>query len=248
MTTRCHSVSSFHSPDCWSFQRREVARVKFVTATPLGVNLVSASLPRWPSRITLLMLRDAILHCTLSYGGARESRARERAGGGNGARFILGEVGGDFGQSVFESAAGSRTTALRDSGQMPPGNGIGTQGLGDLEIECAGEFVFGVGEIFAEKEENAAIEVGFAGGQILRVGERGAGGEAVIGQGRIHAAGEVFGAGAQEQSAGGIGRGVHGGIESGNRGGGISAEELRAAPIGQGLGQIGTGRETRGER
>ena len=30
-TTLCQSVSSFHSPVCWSFQRRFVATVKFVT-------------------------------------------------------------------------------------------------------------------------------------------------------------------------------------------------------------------------
>src|SRR5580698_7490555 len=56
------SVSSFHSPLCWSFQRRFVATENLVTATPAGVNLVSASLPRCPTRITLLTLRDAIIH------------------------------------------------------------------------------------------------------------------------------------------------------------------------------------------
>src|SRR5215469_7870603 len=34
--------------------------------TPLGVNLVSASLPRWPSNITLLMLREAITRETVA--------------------------------------------------------------------------------------------------------------------------------------------------------------------------------------
>src|SRR5580704_4869305 len=56
------SVSSFHSPLCWSFQRRLVATENLVTATPAGVNLVSASRPRCPTRITLLTLRDAIIH------------------------------------------------------------------------------------------------------------------------------------------------------------------------------------------
>src|SRR6204780_3490569 len=56
------SVSSFHSPLCWSFQRRLVATENLVTATPAGVNLVSASRPKCPTRITLLTLRDAIIH------------------------------------------------------------------------------------------------------------------------------------------------------------------------------------------
>src|SRR5690349_4426741 len=61
MTTLCQSVSSFHSPVCWSFQRRLVAIVNVDRALPLGVNLVSASLPRLPTSMTLLTLRDAIL-------------------------------------------------------------------------------------------------------------------------------------------------------------------------------------------
>src|SRR5690349_12890858 len=65
--TLCQSVSSFHSPDCWSFQRRPVAIGNLVTAVPLGVNLVSASLPRFPTRITLLTLRDAIITCTVTH-------------------------------------------------------------------------------------------------------------------------------------------------------------------------------------
>src|SRR6266849_686512 len=67
MTTLCQSVSSFHSPDCWSFQRRPVAIVNLVTGMPPWVNLVSASLPRFPTRITLLTLRDAILSCTVTH-------------------------------------------------------------------------------------------------------------------------------------------------------------------------------------
>ena len=60
-TILCQSVSSFHSPVCWSFQRRFVASVKLEPETPQGVNLVSASLPRCPISMTLLTLRDAIL-------------------------------------------------------------------------------------------------------------------------------------------------------------------------------------------
>src|SRR5581483_3958730 len=245
---RCHSVSSFHSPDCWSFQRREVASVKLVTATPLGVNLVSASLPRWPSRITLLMLRDAILHCTLSYGRARFGRATERAGGGDGARFVFGEVRRDLAEGVFECAARRRATTLLDGGHVPPGDGVGTQNLGNIEIERAGEFVFGLCEFFAAIEKDAAIEVGFAGGEILRVGEGSAAGKAVIGHRRFGSAGQFFGTSTQEQSAGGIGRDLHGGIERGDSVRGVTAQKPGSAPIGEGLRQIGTRCETRGER
>ena len=44
-----------------SLLRRPVARENLETEIPLGVNLVSASLPRLPSRMTLLTLLDAIL-------------------------------------------------------------------------------------------------------------------------------------------------------------------------------------------
>src|ERR1700741_1885197 len=72
MTQLCQSVSSFHSPLCWSFQRRLVASVKEDRETPLGVNLVSASLPRCPIRMTLLTLRDAILSCTVTHPAASD--------------------------------------------------------------------------------------------------------------------------------------------------------------------------------
>src|SRR5689334_19612542 len=78
---RCQSVSSFHSPDCWSFQRRDVASVKFVTDAPDGVNLVSASFPRCPIKMTLLTLRDAILPCNVAYRGCEPSGHSRNAGG-----------------------------------------------------------------------------------------------------------------------------------------------------------------------
>src|ERR1022692_4750012 len=62
----CQSVMSFHSPLCWSLVRRFVANENFESDMPLGVNLVSASLPRCPISITLLML-FAILSCTVSH-------------------------------------------------------------------------------------------------------------------------------------------------------------------------------------
>src|SRR5690242_13516143 len=73
-TTRCQSVSSRHSPDCWSFTLRLVARVKLVTDEPEGVNLVSASRPRCPSRITLLALLPAMVNRTLPHCALRRSR------------------------------------------------------------------------------------------------------------------------------------------------------------------------------
>src|SRR5260370_32435023 len=57
----CQSVWSVHSPVCWSFCRQVVAIENVVTDVPFGVNLDSASLPRFPIRITLLTLLDAIL-------------------------------------------------------------------------------------------------------------------------------------------------------------------------------------------
>src|SRR5580704_4719683 len=60
MTTLCQSVMSFHSPLCWSLVRRAVASENLETEMPLGVNLVSASLPRFPSRRTLLTLRAIV--------------------------------------------------------------------------------------------------------------------------------------------------------------------------------------------
>ena len=64
-TILCQSVMSFHSPVCESFVRRPVARENFETEIPLGVNFVSASLPRFPTRMTLLTLR-AIIPCTVT--------------------------------------------------------------------------------------------------------------------------------------------------------------------------------------
>src|SRR5215472_8802402 len=51
----CHSVRSCHSP-ALSLYRSLVARLNLATGTPLGVNLTSGSLPRFPTRITLFTL------------------------------------------------------------------------------------------------------------------------------------------------------------------------------------------------
>src|SRR2546426_11744829 len=62
----CQSVWSFHSPVCWSFCRQLVAIDNVATDVPFGVNLDSASLPRFPIRITLFTLRDAIFPCNVA--------------------------------------------------------------------------------------------------------------------------------------------------------------------------------------
>src|SRR5262245_4339663 len=99
----CQSVSSFHSPDCWSFQRRFVAIEKVDLEIPLGVNLVSASFPRCPSRITLLTLRDAMVprnvpQCgeLLAWKRSRRGRRPNGARSGPGAGILHGKIGGYF--------------------------------------------------------------------------------------------------------------------------------------------------------
>src|SRR3954451_23061901 len=54
-TTRCHSVFSCFWPPL-SFHTSVVARLSVATAAPPGVNRISASRPRLPTRITLLTL------------------------------------------------------------------------------------------------------------------------------------------------------------------------------------------------
>src|SRR5215472_13466405 len=101
--------------------------VKVDRATPLGVNRVSASLPRWPSKITLLTLRDAILkelyHTRRSRSLARGNRT---AGGDKGAGFILGEVGRRRGQRLFEGGAAGSAGSRGDRGEASPCACIGT--------------------------------------------------------------------------------------------------------------------------
>src|SRR6185437_6729657 len=55
--TECHSVRSWFSPDCLSFQFSVVARRRFATVMPEGMARVSGSAPRCPTRITLLTPR-----------------------------------------------------------------------------------------------------------------------------------------------------------------------------------------------
>src|SRR3984957_9346426 len=56
MTTRCHSVRSFRSPVCRSFQVSLVATDRLAILVPDCRVRISGSLPRLPTRITLLTL------------------------------------------------------------------------------------------------------------------------------------------------------------------------------------------------
>src|SRR3712207_4029385 len=56
MTTLCHSVFSLRSPVALSFQLSEVAMRRLTTGSPELSRRVSGSLPRLPTRMTLLTL------------------------------------------------------------------------------------------------------------------------------------------------------------------------------------------------
>src|SRR3954451_22226522 len=56
ITTRCHSVFSLRSPLFLSHQVSEVAMLKFAIGRPSWVRRISGSLPRFPTRMTLLTL------------------------------------------------------------------------------------------------------------------------------------------------------------------------------------------------
>src|SRR3954467_9488978 len=56
ITTRCHSVFSLRSPLVLSRQVSEVAMLRFAIGRPSWVRRISGSLPRFPTRMTLLTL------------------------------------------------------------------------------------------------------------------------------------------------------------------------------------------------
>src|SRR5690349_5847558 len=56
ITTRCHSVFSLRSPVALSRQLSDVATDRFTTGSPLFSLRISGSLPRLPTKITLLTL------------------------------------------------------------------------------------------------------------------------------------------------------------------------------------------------
>src|ERR1700742_3014365 len=61
ITTRCHSVFSLRSPLDLSRQVSEVAMDRFTTASPDCMRRTSGSLPRLPTKITLLTLPAIVL-------------------------------------------------------------------------------------------------------------------------------------------------------------------------------------------
>src|SRR5262249_28845109 len=65
ITTRCHSVFSRRSPVALSRQVSEVATLKLAIGRPSCVRLISGSLPRLPTRITLFTLPAMTLSCSL---------------------------------------------------------------------------------------------------------------------------------------------------------------------------------------
>src|SRR5215467_205103 len=56
ITTRCHSVFSLRSPVALSRQLSEVATLRLAIGRPSWVRRISGSLPRLPTKITLLTL------------------------------------------------------------------------------------------------------------------------------------------------------------------------------------------------
>src|SRR6266508_2162419 len=66
ITTRCHSVLSRRSPVALSRQLSEVATLKFAIGRPSWVRLISGSLPRLPTRITLLTEPAMIFSCSIA--------------------------------------------------------------------------------------------------------------------------------------------------------------------------------------
>src|SRR3954466_6311701 len=87
-TTRCHSVFSLRSPEFLSRQVSEVATLRLTIGRPSWVRRTSGSLPRLPTRITLLTLPAiAVLHSPIRPPSRQPRRAR---GCHKGAR-------GDFG-------------------------------------------------------------------------------------------------------------------------------------------------------
>lgn len=76
MTTWCHSVSSRRSPVALSRQLSEVAREKLAMRAPAWVRAILGSLPRWPTRMTLLTPAMAQASAVLVEVGSMAERMR----------------------------------------------------------------------------------------------------------------------------------------------------------------------------
>src|ERR1700754_3403139 len=81
MTTRCHSVFSLRSPVALSRQLSDVAMLRLAIGRPSWVRRISGSLPRLPTKITLLTLPamklSQLFGATLTpalFGGACKAR------------------------------------------------------------------------------------------------------------------------------------------------------------------------------
>src|SRR5256886_15596912 len=74
ITTRCHSVFSLRSPVALSRQLSEVATLRLAIGRPSWVRRISGSLPRFPTRITLLTLPAIALRSCCSTPPARPAR------------------------------------------------------------------------------------------------------------------------------------------------------------------------------
>src|SRR5437763_8819128 len=74
MTTRCHSVFSRRSPVFLSRQLSDVATLRLAIGRPSWVRRISGSLPRFPTRITLLTLPAIALRSCCSTPPARPAR------------------------------------------------------------------------------------------------------------------------------------------------------------------------------
>src|SRR5580704_10880664 len=81
ITTRCHSVFSLRSPEALSRQVSEVATVRLATRSPELRVRISGSLPRFPTKITLLTL--PAIGLLLDYVAFRGIRRRTPWGAGD---------------------------------------------------------------------------------------------------------------------------------------------------------------------
>src|SRR5450830_792897 len=121
-TTRCHSVASFISPDCLSFQRSVVAMVTLATWSPLGKVRISGSRPRLPTMMALLT--DALAQFSVSgrdYGVTGRGDTPWRAHG----------PGHQQPHGAGQGADQEQAMQAHGPGQQPPQGATGkqTQGL-----------------------------------------------------------------------------------------------------------------------
>src|SRR5262249_49795181 len=96
---------------------------------------------------------------------------------------------------------------------MAPGYCISTEAAGNLEIQRTRKLIFRMSEFLPAIQHNAAVEMGFAGGQVLRAGECGAAGKVVVEQRRVSLPGQFFGSCPEVKRSRIAGRGLDGFVE-----------------------------------